>query len=222
MIVAERKPFDEIKDMLTGYEKIFILGCDTCVSVCMAGGKKEVGLLASQLRMKFKKDGKQVQIDEDTVERQCNKEYMERILNKLQEYDVVVSMACGAGDQLLADLCEPLQILPAVNTRFIGMTPKDGTWVERCRACGDCVLDETGGICPVAVCAKGIFNGPCGGTDHGKCEVDREKDCAWTLIYRRLDKMGKLDNIKKEMPPRSHGVQLNPAKQVHEVYKGED
>ncbi|MCX5883587.1 MAG: methylenetetrahydrofolate reductase C-terminal domain-containing protein [Deltaproteobacteria bacterium] len=221
MIVAERKPFDEIKTMLTGCRKVFILGCDTCVSVCMAGGKKEVGLLASQLRMSFKKGGKDIQIDEDTVERQCNREYMELVLNKLQDYDLVVSMACGAGVQLLADLSEPLQILPGVNTRFIGMTPKDGTWEERCRACGDCVLGETAGICPVTVCAKGILNGPCGGTDHGKCEVDQEKDCAWTLIYRRLEKMGKLDNIRKDFPPRNHRAQSHPAKQVHEVYKGE-
>ncbi|MBI5589524.1 MAG: methylenetetrahydrofolate reductase C-terminal domain-containing protein [Deltaproteobacteria bacterium] len=221
MIVAERKPFDEIKTMLAGCRKVFILGCDTCVSVCMAGGKKEVGLLASQLRMSFKKDGKDIQIDEDTVERQCNREYMELVLNKLQDYDLVVSMACGAGVQLLADLSEPLQILPGVNTRFIGMTPKDGTWEERCRACGDCVLGETAGICPVTVCAKGILNGPCGGTDHGKCEVDKEKNCAWTLIYRRLEKMGKLDNIRKDFPPRNHLVQCHPAKQVHEVYKGE-
>lgn len=221
MIVAERKPFDEIKTMLAGCRKVFILGCDTCVSVCMAGGKKEVGLLASQLRMSFKKDGKDIQIDEDTVERQCNREYMELVLNKLKDYDLVVSMACGAGVQLLADLSEPLQILPGVNTRFIGMTPKDGTWEERCRACGDCVLGETAGICPVTVCAKGILNGPCGGTDHGKCEVDQEKDCAWTLIYRRLEKMGKLDNIRKDFPPRNHRAQSHPAKQVHEVYKGE-
>jgi ferredoxin len=221
MIVAERKPFDEIKEMLSSYHKVFVLGCDTCVSVCMAGGKKEVGMLASQLRMSFKKDGKPIQIDEETVERQCNREYMELILEKLQDYDVVVSMACGAGVQLLADLCEPLQILPGVNTRFIGMTPQDGTWVERCRACGDCVLGETGGICPVTVCAKGILNGPCGGTDHGKCEVDKEKDCAWTLIYHRLDKMGKLDQFKKEFPPRKHQVETHPAKQVHEAYKGE-
>ena len=130
MIVAERKPFDEIKTMLAGCRKVFILGCDTCVSVCMAGGKKEVGLLASQLRMSFKKDGKDIQIDEDTVERQCNREYMELVLNKLQDYELVVSMACGAGVQLLSDLSEPLQILPGVNTRFIGMTPKDGTWEE--------------------------------------------------------------------------------------------
>jgi ferredoxin len=221
MIVAERKPFDEIKEMLSSYQKVFVLGCDTCVSVCMAGGKKEVGMLASQLRMSFKKDGKSIQIDEETVERQCNREYMELILEKLQDYDVVVSMACGAGAQLLADLCEPLQILPGVNTRFIGMTPQDGTWVERCRACGDCVLGETGGICPVTVCAKGILNGPCGGTDHGKCEVDKEKDCAWTLIYQRLDKMGKLEQFKKEFPPRKHQAQTHPAKQVHEAYKGE-
>ncbi len=221
MIVAERKPFDEIKAMLADYHKIFILGCDTCVSVCMAGGRKEVGMLASQLRMSFKKDGRTIQIDEDTTERQCNREYMELVLERLQDYEVVLSMACGAGIQLLADLSEPLQILPGVNTRFIGMTPRDGTWEERCRACGDCILGETGGICPITVCAKGILNGPCGGTDHGKCEVDKEKDCAWTLIYKRLEKMGKLENIKKDFPPRNHLVQVNPAKQVHEVYKGE-
>ncbi|MFZ3047019.1 MAG: methylenetetrahydrofolate reductase C-terminal domain-containing protein [Desulfatirhabdiaceae bacterium] len=221
MIVAQRKPFDEIKSMLEDYQKIFILGCDTCVSVCMVGGKKEVGILASQLRMTMKKDGKTVQIDEDTVERQCNREYMEMILNKLQDYDVVLSMACGAGVQLLADLSEPIQILPGVNTRFIGMTPRDGTWEERCRACGDCVLGETGGICPVTVCAKGILNGPCGGTNHGKCEVDSEKDCAWTLIYRRLEKTGKLDNIRKDFPPARHSAQNHPAKQIHDVYKGD-
>ena len=221
MIVAERKPFEEIKEVLSGYSRVFILGCDTCVSVCMVGGKKEVGVLASQLRMSFKKDGKAIQIDEDTVERQCNREYMELILEKLQDYDAVMTLACGAGAQLLADLCEPLQVLPGVNTRFIGMTPQDGTWVERCRACGDCVLGETGGICPVTVCAKGILNGPCGGTDHGKCEVDKNKDCAWTLIYQRLDKMGKLDRFKQEFPPRNHQVQIHPAKQVHEAYKGE-
>jgi len=221
MIVAERKPFEEIKEVLSGYSRVFILGCDTCVSVCMVGGKKEVAVLASQLRMSFKKDGKPIQIDEDTVERQCNREYMELILEKLQDYDAVMTLACGAGAQLLADLCEPLQVLPGVNTRFIGMTPQDGTWVERCRACGDCVLGETGGICPVTVCAKGILNGPCGGTDHGKCEVDKNKDCAWTLIYQRLDKMGKLDRFKQEFPPRNHQVQIHPAKQVHEADKGE-
>jgi len=221
MIVAERKPFDEIREMIEGFSRVFILGCDTCVSVCMAGGQKEVGLLASQLRMSFKQDGREMVIDEGTVERQCNKEYMELVLNQLPAYDAVITLACGAGAQLLADLCEPLQILPGVNTRFIGMTPKDGHWVERCRACGDCVLDETGGICPVTVCAKGIMNGPCGGTDHGKCEVDKDKECAWTLIYARLDKMGKLDNIRKAFPPRNHSAQSHPASQVHEAYKGE-
>jgi len=101
MIVAERKPFDEIKDMLAGLNKVFVLGCDTCVSVCMVGGKKEVGVLASQLRMSFKKDGREIHIDEDTVERQCNREYMELVLNKLGDYDAVLTLACGAGAQLL-------------------------------------------------------------------------------------------------------------------------
>ena len=97
MIVAERKPFDEIKDMLAGLNKVFVLGCDTCVSVCRVGGKKEVGVLASQLRMSFKKDGREIQIDEDSVERQRNREYMELVLNKLGDYDAVLTLACGAG-----------------------------------------------------------------------------------------------------------------------------
>jgi len=218
MIVGERKPFDEIKEMVQDHKKIMILGCGTCVAVCMAGGEKEVELLAAQMRLAAKLDGKNVEVMEDTVTRQCDREYMEPILEKARECDAVISMACGFGVQLLSDLIEEIPVYPALNTRFIGTNEVEGVWLERCMMCGDCVLGKTGGICPIAMCAKGLVNGPCGGTNKGKCEVSNEKDCAWTLIYRRLEKQGKLDNIREIFPPKKYGLHVNPIRQVNEAY----
>lgn len=217
MIVGERKPFDEIKDKIRDYKKVLILGCGTCVSVCMAGGEKEVELLGSELRMVNQLEGRDVEIGEETILRQCDKEYIEPIVEKAKNYEAVLSMACGAGVQLVADLLEPIPVIPALNTRFIGITEAEGVWVERCRACGNCMLDETGGICPVTRCAKGLLNGPCGGTKDGKCEVDPEKDCAWTLIYQRLEKQGKLDLFDEYHPPRNFQVVVMPGKVTIEL-----
>lgn len=219
MIVAEKKPFTEIKDLVKDYNKIMILGCGTCVAVCMAGGEKEVGLLAAQLRLAAKMQGKSIEVIEETVTRQCDREYMEPILEKARGCDAVISMACGVGVQMLAELLETVPVYPGVNTRFIGTNEGEGVWVERCLMCGNCVLGETGGICPIAICPKGLVNGPCGGTNRGKCEVDKEKDCAWTLIYHRLEKQGKLDNIRKIFPPKKHGVHVSPLRQVNEAYQ---
>lgn len=219
MIVAERKPFEEIKEKVQDYGKILVLGCGTCVSVCMAGGEREVGLLASQLRMAFQIAGKEVEVGEATIQRQCDREYIEPIRELADKYDVILSTACGAGVQLVAELFEPKPVLPALNTRFIGVAEQEGVWGERCRACGSCVLADTGGICPIAICPKSLVNGPCGGTNSGKCEVDKEKDCAWTLIYNRLEKMGRLDNIRKIFPPKKFSAQVNPARQVNEAYQ---
>ncbi|MDD5225105.1 MAG: methylenetetrahydrofolate reductase C-terminal domain-containing protein [bacterium] len=219
MIVAERKPFAEIKEMLSGYRKILILGCGTCVSVCMAGGEKETGILASQLRMAFAKENREVEIKEATILRQCDREYIETIRKSAGESEAVLSLACGAGVQFAAELLAPLLVLPGVNTRFIGVAEGEGVWSERCRACGDCVLSETAGICPITICAKSLLNGPCGGTRDGKCEVDKDKDCAWTLIYKRLEETGKLDKMRKIHPPKKHGVRINPQRQVNEEFK---
>ena len=218
MIVGDRKPFDEIKEKVQEYRRVLILGCGTCVAVCMAGGEKEVELLGSQLRMASKIDGKDIEIGEDTVQRQCDREYIEPILDKAREYDAVLSMACGAGVQLLADLLEPLPVIPALNTRFIGVAEDEGSWSERCRACGNCVLGQYAGICPIARCPKGILNGPCGGSQGGKCETDPNRDCAWALIYDRLSRQGKLDNICVVAPPKDFRTQDHPAKQVNEAY----
>ena len=165
---------------------MLVLGCGTCVAVCQAGGEKEVGLLASELRMKGRLEGKDIKIGEATIERQCDREFFDSIKDKAKEYEAILSMACGAGVQFSAEVLEPIRSIPALNTRFIGVTEQEGNWAERCRACGNCVLADYGGICPMTICAKSLVNGPCGGSKNGKCEAGQDKDCAWVLIYNRL------------------------------------
>lgn len=218
MIVGERKPFDEIKESISEYKKLLILGCGTCVSVCMAGGEKEVELLASQLRIDGRLNGGGTEIGEATIERQCDREYIEPIIDMAKGYDVVISMACGAGVQMVAEILEPLPVVPALNTRFIGVNVEEGSWAERCRACGNCLLANFGGICPMTMCAKSLVNGPCGGSTNGKCEVG-DWDCAWLRIIERLKKQGKLDEWR-QMPPlfKDYSRQQHPAQLVNEAY----
>jgi len=218
MITAERKLFDQIKESIKEFGSLLVLGCGTCVSVCMAGGEKEVGLLASELRIKNRLDGRDVKIGEVTIQRQCDREFIVPILETARKYDAVLSMACGAGVQLVAEMLEPMRVIPALNTRFIGITQEEGVWAERCRACGNCVLADYGGICPITICAKSLINGPCGGSKGGKCEASNEKDCAWVLIYNRLKKQNKLDNISKMFTPKDYSTQAHPAQMVNEAY----
>lgn len=221
MIIAKRKPFNEIEELVSGAKKILILGCGTCVAVCLAGGEKEVAVLASQLKMALALKDQDATIDELTIERQCDREFIEEITHQVNvdDYDVILSTACGAGVQLVSDVFDHKVVLPALNTTFIGVAEGPGVWTERCRSCSDCVLAETGGICPVTICPKGLVNGPCGGTRHGKCEIDPEKDCAWTLIYNRLKKIGRLDRMEQTRPPKKHGADRYPARVVHEAYR---
>ena len=197
MLVADRKPIEEIIEEVKNYEKILILGCNECVTVCEAGGKKEVGVLASALRMYFLNQGREVKIDEETLERQCDHEYLEEIRDVMDQYDAVVSLACGVGVQFMAEKYHDCPIYPGVDTCFLGATEKRGLWTERCQACGQCILARTGGICPVSRCAKRILNGPCGGSAKGKCEINKEIDCAWELIINRLKALDKLDDYEK-------------------------
>jgi ferredoxin len=220
MIVAQRKGIEEVKKMVEGKYRILIAGCGTCVAVCMAGGEREVSILASMLRMAVKLDsGRDIEIAEITMERQCDREFIEPFDKQLRDCDAVISTACGIGVQFLADYLGDIAVVPGVNTKFLGSNEGGGTWFERCRACGECVLGETGGICPITICAKNLLNGPCGGTNKGKCEVDKDKDCAWTLIYQRLEKLGALDNIRKIFPPKNHHAQTHPSRMIHEAYK---
>lgn len=200
MIIADKKPIEEIIEHITPFENILILGCNECVTVCEAGGKKEVEILASALRMYFLNQGREVHIDEETIERQCDHEYVEVLRGRIGRYQAVVSLACGVGVQFMAETYKTLEIFPGVNTCFLGATESRGVWVERCQACGDCILARTGGICPVARCAKRVMNGPCGGSTKGKCEIDKELDCVWQLIVDRLKNLGRLDEYEKVTP----------------------
>jgi ferredoxin len=200
MIVADKKPIEEIIGEIKDYTTILILGCNECVTVCEAGGKKEVGILASALRMYFLNQGKDVTIDERTLERQCDHEYLEEIRDVADQYDAIVSLACGVGVQFTAEKYHTVPVIPGVNTCFLGATETRGLWTERCQACGECILARTGGICPVSRCAKRILNGPCGGASNGKCEINKELDCAWQLIIDRLKALGRLDDYETISP----------------------
>ena len=213
MIIAERKPMEEIKRVMAPYKKVLVAGCGTCVTVCWVGGEKEVAILASQLRLARSAEGNEISTLEATVERQCEKEMVAEIRDKVAEVEAVLSLACGSGVQTMAEMFEDKPVFPAVNTTFIGMPEKEGLWVEMCGACGDCFLDRTGGVCPIVRCAKGLLNGPCGGTRKGgKCEIDPEKDCAWVLIYRRLEKQGRLDLMRKYYAPKNFRAVKRPGK----------
>ena len=200
MIVADKKPIEEIIAEIKGNENVLVLGCNECVTVCEAGGKKEVGVLASALRMYFLNQGQEVKIDEHTLERQCDHEYLDEINDVMDQYDAVVSLACGVGVQFMAEKYINKPVYPGVNTCFMGATEKRGLWTERCQGCGQCILARTGGICPVSRCAKRVMNGPCGGSTAGKCEISKEVDCAWQLIVDRLKALGRLDDFEELAP----------------------
>lgn len=219
MIIAERKPFIEIEAAVALYDKIIIVGCGTCVAVCLAGGEKEVGLLASQLKLAAGIKGRRIEVGEITIERQCDPEFLEPLCDFVADYDAIISMACGAGVQFLAQLCHIKPIFPAVDTTFIGVNNAVGHYTERCRACHHCYLGLTGGLCPVTMCPKGLLNGPCGGTLNGKCEVDPQKDCAWSKIYQRLELEGRLDHLKEIVPLHPHARCTTPSTVVHPAYK---
>lgn len=201
MIVAERKPFEEIRESVKEYKKVLILGCGTCVTVCMAGGEKEVEVLASTMRLANKESNVDMEIEEATIERQCDREFFDDIKDKIAWADVVLSMACGVGVQFCSEVFEGKRVVPALNTKFYGTNEQQGIWSERCAGCGDCVLETFGGVCPIARCSKSLLNGPCGGSQDGKCEVDPENiDCAWQLIFDRMKLLGILDKLDAFQP----------------------
>lgn len=202
MIVGERKPYEEIRSLLGESARVLLVGCGTCVKVCFTGGDKEVAVLASQLRLSAAKAKKKRVIDEMTVERQCEPEFVDEVAKRFAGHDVIMSMACGAGVQLLASRFPAVPVLPAVDTSFLGALEKQGLFVENCQGCGACVLGTFGGICPVSRCAKSLFNGPCGGSQGGMCEVGGEVPCAWHQIIERLGKLGRLDNLKAPVAPK--------------------
>ncbi|MBF0229841.1 MAG: methylenetetrahydrofolate reductase C-terminal domain-containing protein [Desulfamplus sp.] len=200
MIKIKEKNFNEIVDSIEGFKNILVLGCGGCASVCLGGGQKEVERLCVNLNILFKSELSSRVARGYTVERQCNITFIEEIRSFIKDFDAVLSMACGAGAQYMAEIYSATPIFPAVNTIAIGIDREIGVYEEKCRACGDCVVGFTGGVCPVTRCAKGLFNGPCGGTNKGNCEISSNIPCAWVDIYNRLKSQDRLDNILKIRP----------------------
>lgn len=203
MIIAKVKPLEEVREMIKDYGKILNVGCAGCTAVCLAGGQKEVDTLNAKLAVAFKADKVSCEIDGFTVERQCELDFLAELDSMVAHYDALLSMACGAGVQFLAERYPETRVFPAVNTTFVGVNRDVGWYEERCQCCGECVLGITGGVCPVTMCAKGLFNGPCGGSQDGHCEVDKDIPCAWVQIHERLKKQGRLENILKVFPARN-------------------
>ena len=192
MVVGERKPLSEIQEMVRPYGKLLIAGCDTCTAECLSGGRKQVAELAAALDMACRLEGKEMEILD--------------IIDQAEGADAVLSIACGAGIQSLAERLPGKAVLPGLNTMFIGESSGSGLWQERCQGCGNCVLGITGGLCPVTRCAKGLLNGPCGGSQGGRCEVSMtlkcDVPCVWALIYDRLSELGELDRLTAYCGPK--------------------
>lgn len=200
MVKAKKKALEEIIKAVQRYTRVLNVGCGGCVSVCLAGGQKEVHLLNTHLNAALRNADLATRVDGFTVERQCNERFLIDLDARVPQYDCLMSMACGAGVQLLAERYPDKPVFPAVNTIAIGIDRQIGVYEERCRACGECVLGYTGGICPITRCAKGLFNGPCGGTNRGNCEVSNEIPCAWQDIFNRLKAQNRLDDIRHIKP----------------------
>jgi len=204
VIVAEQKPLEEIRRMIVPYERVLIIGCGTCMTVCGAGGEREVSFLHNALRVAQAKSGNGTHtFSEYTLKRQCDPEFLDLLVDKVGDVDAILSLGCGIGVQAIAERLPDLSVLPGVNTSFMGMASEWGIWDERCVACGDCRLEETAGICPITRCTKGILNGPCAGTKNGKCEASKDMDCAWVLIYKRLERLEQLEKMRRYRPPRN-------------------
>ncbi|GAB4472417.1 MAG: methylenetetrahydrofolate reductase C-terminal domain-containing protein [Anaerolineae bacterium] len=202
MIVAEQKPLNEIKNLLGPAKKVLVVGCGTCVTVCFAGGAREAAILSSALRMASRLEGTPREIEDVTVQRQCEWEYLDTIREQVAAADLILSLGCGIGVQAIAEHFPDKWVVPGLNTSFMGLPVEQGVWAERCAGCGDCLLGLTGGICPIARCSKSLLNGPCGGSEAGHCEINPEIDCAWQLIYDRLQAMGRLDALLEIQPPK--------------------
>jgi hypothetical protein len=207
--ITKRKSEEELARLLDGLGRVFILGCGTCTTLTRTGGEPEVRAMGEQLSSQGKlvTGGVVVPVACDNLTGEALNEYGQQI----DQADVLLIMTCAFGVQTIARQLKKM-VVPALDTLFIGKESSVGMFDEICTQCGTCILGETGGICPVTSCHKGMVNGPCGGTNNGKCEIDPEKDCAWTLIYNRLKELGRLDSMRTLQKPRNHQGEPSPGK----------
>ena len=216
MIFTTKKPFNEILKYLENDKKIFIVGCAQCSTVCKSGGEEEVATMKKMLEEQGKVVTGTVVMDPPCNLLEVKKRYREN-KEAIEQCDSILVLTCGDGVQTVMEGTQR-KVRPALDTVFLGEVERAGHFKETCSLCGECVLDSTGGLCPMTLCPKGLLNGPCGGSKDGKCEVDREKDCAWVLIYKRLTEIGELDKIKTIKPPKDYSKAIKPRKLILEDF----
>ena len=205
--ITKQKPIEEIEQQLDGLGRVYIIGCGTCATMTKTGGREEV----LDMKERLQELGKTV-TGWTVIPIACDEMTevsLEENNGAIQNANCILVMACGLGVQRVASYINK-PVIPALDTLFIGLEDTPGNFNEVCAQCGQCVLGWTAGICPITACHKHLLNGPCGGTNNGKCEVDREKDCAWTLIYRRLEEQGRLDLMRNYQPIRNSQVMPRP------------
>lgn len=197
MITGRLKPLEEIAASIEEFRKVLIVGCGSCVTVCLSGGDRAARDLAREIDHPKYFKGTPPALETGNILRQCEKDLVTTYLEIPPETEAILSLACGAGVQILAETFHHLPVIPGLNTTFLGALDEPGIWREKCHGCGDCILALTAGICPVARCAKRLLNGPCGGSSKGKCEISKEVDCAWQMIVDRLKALERLDDYEK-------------------------
>lgn len=202
MIIAERKPISEIISIIGNNKKILIAGCRSCASVCMAGGDREVSALSEALGLYSDLNSLGWEISEVSKERQCEKEWAKEIAEEASAADVILSLGCGVGVQFIQE-ASSIPVFPGLNTSNMGGPEEQGIYLEKCGGCGDCTLHLTGGICPIARCSKSMLNGPCGGSQNGKCEINPDTQCAWDAIYQNLKRLNRLEMLSETIPPKN-------------------
>ncbi len=198
MIITKQKELDKILEKLKNRKNIFIVGCAACATKCATGGEDQVQALSVEMS----KHGLAI-LGSMVLDTPCDIRVVKKDLardDKAQKAESLVLLTCGAGVQAISSVLEDKELVPALDTMFLGTIERLGNFHQFCSLCGDCIIDETGGICPVTRCAKSLVNGPCGGALKGKCEVNSENDCAWITIYDKLKKnktgIKKYHNIK--------------------------
>ena len=205
--ITKQKPFDEVEQLLEGFDRVYIVGCGTCATMTKTGGTEEVSAMKEYLEQLGKLVTGSIVIP--TACDEMTEEAINETKDDMQNAKCILVMACALGvHRLSLYLNQP--IIPALDTLFIGVEDSPGSFLEVCAQCGQCILGELASICPITRCHKGLLNGPCGGTNNGKCEVDSDRDCAWTLIYQRLEEEDRLDSMRKYQPPKNYHITLKP------------
>lgn len=213
MIISDKKPMSEILEFLKGTHKIILVGCNQCAAAAKTGGKPELEEMEALLEIERKEILGYI-LPNATCNLMLSKKELKTLEDELKDADAILSLACGDGTQTIVKSVKKynIPVYPANNTLFIGEVKRSGKFKEACRACGECELGWTGGICPVTMCAKSLINGACGGAQNGKCEVNKDNDCAWIQIYEKLKDLNQLDNLLKVREPKDYSKQLNPRK----------